>query len=187
MDRIAVKINVRDAHGREDAVPLDATIDQTIRENIILQQVFTRLKLLLALESTPIEAKTIKDSYGARYTTSDTVTLLIGQTGQPWSVETVFHISESQDAAPGAGNRILLGNIIKARFSLPRADGRESVDAAPTVLCYKDSQDKKQRREDAAKKQADVRKAAKENEKKLNTKIQERKDRDNNGQSTSAA
>ncbi|KAJ0425121.1 hypothetical protein BJY00DRAFT_308453 [Aspergillus carlsbadensis] len=183
-DRTAVKITVQDANGREGAIPLDAAIDETIGANIILARLFERLQPHLSLEKTPSGLKTFTDSHGAHYTASNTVTLLIGQQGKNWSAEAVFQISKSQDAAAGGGNRILLGNSLKSRFSLPGE--REIVDAAPTVLCYKDSQDKKQRKDDAEKKNPDLRRAARENQEKLDKERKERKDRES-AQSASTA
>ncbi|KAL2812512.1 hypothetical protein BJX63DRAFT_396542 [Aspergillus granulosus] len=191
MDRTAVKINVRDFHGRKDAITLDAAIDGAIRENIILEQLFKRLKPPLDLESTPTRVKTFTDSNGAHYTASHTVTLLIGQAGRNWTTEAVFYISESQEATPGGGNRILLANSLRERFTLPRADGRESVGVAPTLLCYKDPKDQRQRKEDAEKKKADLRRVAKENQEKLDQERKERRDRERddreNAQSNSTA
>jgi hypothetical protein len=99
---------------------------------------FERLQPHLGLEKTPTGLKTFTDSHGAHYTASHTVTLMIEQQGGNWSAEALFHISESQDAAPKGRNRILLGKTLKARFSLPGE--KKTVGAAPTVLCYKDSQ-----------------------------------------------
>jgi hypothetical protein len=122
----AIKITMRDASGARGVIPLDATIDETIGVNIILAQLFNRLQPHLGLETKPTGLKTFTDSNGAHYTASSTVTLLIGQQGKDWSAEAIFYISESQDAVPG-GENILLGDSLKARFSLPgEREGREN-------------------------------------------------------------
>jgi hypothetical protein len=123
----AIKITIRDASGASRVIPLDATIDETIEVNIISAQLFNRLQPHLGLETKPTGLKIFTDSNGAHYTASNTVTLLIGQQGKDWSAEAIFYISESQDAVPGGGNRILLGDSLKARFSLPgEREGREN-------------------------------------------------------------
>ncbi|KAL2792928.1 hypothetical protein BJX66DRAFT_233953 [Aspergillus keveii] len=187
MSRTAVKVDVRDARGREAAVEeLDAAIDEAIVDNVILGQGFNYLQRLLHLERTPTGVKTLVDSRGVQYSASSTVTLLIGQSGGSWSAPAVFYISDSVGTAPGGGYGILLGNSLKARFSVPRADGIESYGAAPTVLHYKDQQERKQREEDAARNNPELRRKAKERQENLDKQKKERKDT-GNGQSASTA
>ncbi|CEN59312.1 hypothetical protein ASPCAL01764 [Aspergillus calidoustus] len=189
MDRTAVKINVRDANGRKDSITLDAVIDETIGENIIMGQWFAHLQRLLALERTPSEVKIVMDSHGVQHNVSSVVYLLIGQSGKNWSEVAAFSISDSKGPAPGGRYPVLLGNSLKARFSLPRADGMESFCAAPTVMHYPNQQERKQREDDAERNNAELRRKARENQEKLDKQKKDRKDSGNGqpGQSASTA
>ncbi|KAL2869832.1 uncharacterized protein BJX67DRAFT_322686 [Aspergillus lucknowensis] len=187
MERTIVKVNVRQPRGPGDVFSLEAVIDDTIEDSIILGHCFERLQKPLGLERKPLDSFRLSDSDCVQHTGNSGVSLLIGPPDEPWTDTAWFYISEHQSVRPTGEYRMILGKAWKGRIRGPRGDGKKNLRAAPSVLRGEDS---KERREEAERNEARRRREAKEIDEQLERARRERQNgqcshNGQNGQSTS--
>ncbi|KAL4791895.1 hypothetical protein BDV19DRAFT_369618 [Aspergillus venezuelensis] len=159
-----LRVSVRNDGGGDEQVTLSAAFDETIEENIIVQQVSQQLHDYLKLESTPIYQETsLRDSVGITYTARSKVELLVRQVDGTSSGTGSFYVSHSESEPLGGGFHIILGKKWRAKFRIPNESGAVPSGAAPLVI-HGSSADKKARQEEAKRRQDEARKKLKEAE-----------------------